>query len=296
MKDPIEQYLLELKVSRDVSPHTLTAYRRDITRYVDFLAGRGNKIESVTFREVREFTFDLHRQGLSARSINRTLSAIRGLYRQLRRIGIVDKDPTKDVSLPKEHHHLPKVIPAKTIATALDDAPSDGVLSIRDRAIVELLYGTGIRLAELAGVSLSSISEKEVKVRGKGDKQRIVPLTRKSREAIDKYLAIRSALVKVDRDEEALFLSKSGYRLTARDIARRVERLLRRASGDKQLSPHVLRHSYATHLLDNEADLREIQELLGHESASTTQMYTHVSLDRLRKVYQRSHPRAKKED
>ncbi|MDP8228713.1 MAG: tyrosine recombinase XerC [Candidatus Electryoneaceae bacterium] len=291
MDSSVERYLDELETVRGYSPHTVRAYRKDIIRYVEFLTGRNCDVINAGFRDVREFAYELHRQGLSTRSIGRMLSAVHGLYRHFQRIGLVERDPVGEISLPKENRPLPTVLPKETIADAIDQKSDEGPASIRDRAIVELFYGTGIRLSELAGLNLSSISDKEVKVLGKGDKERIVPLTRKARQALDDYLSVRPALADTD-SEDALFLSVNGNRLTVRDIARRVELVLRRTSGDKKLSPHRLRHSYATHLLDNDADLREIQDLLGHEKPSTTQIYTHTSLERLVKVYQRAHPRA----
>ena len=291
MDSSVERYLDELETVRRYSPHTVRAYHKDIVRYVEFLAGRNCDVIDADFRLVREFAYELHRQELSARSIRRMLSAVHGLYRHLQRIGLVERDPVGEISLPKENRPLPTVLQKEIIADAIDQTTDDGPTLVRDRAIVELFYGTGIRLSELAGLNLSSISEKEVKVLGKGDKERIVPLTRKARQALNDYLSIRPALANADR-EDALFLSVRGIRLTVRDIARRVEAVLRHTSGDKKLSPHRLRHSYATHLLDNDADLREVQELLGHEKPSTTQIYTHTSLERLVKVYQRAHPRA----
>ncbi len=293
MDELLEKFIGELKQSKGYSPNTITAYSKDIARYLSFLATQNKTIESAAYKDVRNYTYELHRQGLSARSLNRMLSAIRGFYRHLVRIGYVDSDPVKDVSLPKEKRSLPKALPEKTISEAIDSAPDSSPIQIRDRAIVELMYGTGIRLSELAGLMTDSISSSFVKVVGKGGMERIIPLTRQSQRAVEAYLKIRRELLGDDEsNEQSLFLSVRGNPLTSRDIARRVEKLLRRVSGEKQLSPHLLRHSYATHLLDNNADLREIQELLGHKAASTTQIYTHVSLERLKEVYKQAHPRA----
>lgn len=292
----LRNFVKELEQSKGYSKHTITAYSRDVTRYLGYLSAQTKTVESADHKDVRNYIYELHRQGLSARSLNRMLASVRGFYRHLQRIGYIDNDPVKSVSLPKEKRSLPKALSEKTISDAIDATPDNSPIEIRDSAIVELLYGTGMRLSEIAGLTIDSISGNNVKVLGKGDKERIIPLTRKSLRSVKEYLRIRVQLLTEEKSEEqTLFLSVRGNPLTGRDIARRVERLLRRVSGEKQLSPHLLRHSYATHLLDNSADLRAIQELLGHEAASTTQIYTHVSLERLKKVYKQAHPRANKE-
>lgn len=295
MNECVELFLKEIAGARNFSNHTVTAYRNDLEKYVEFLESRECDPVHAGFRDAREFMYELHRKGLSNRSIVRSFSAIRSFYRYLRRVGSVEKDPTRTLSLPREKRSLPKTLPEKVISSAIDQASPATKLIIRDKAILELFYGTGIRLSELAGLNLSSLEGRNIRVLGKGRKERIVPLTRHAQRALEDYLEIRPILLGQKRDEMAIFLSKSGNRLTTRDIARRVEKLLRQVSGEARLSPHSLRHSYATHLLDHGADLRAIQELLGHETPQTTQIYTHVSIERLTKIYKQAHPRASKQ-
>ena len=293
MNTDTQQYLEEL-AARNFSQHTLQAYRKDIRTYIKYLQDHRRNIKGADFHDIRSFVYELHRQGNSARTISRKLSTLRGFYRYLLRIGAVATDPTELVFAPREKIALPDVLPEDVVASAIENAPVGKDIEIRDIAIIELLYGTGIRRAELAGLDLASVKEKFIHVIGKGNKERIVPLTEKAREALKAYKKVRPALVNVRKPEQALFLSQLGGRLTTRQIARRVEKLLRNVSGAKRLSPHILRHSYATHLMDHGADLREIQELLGHASPNVTQNYTHVSTERLVKVYKQAHPRAGK--
>ena len=293
METDAQQYLEEL-IARNFSQHTIQAYRRDINAFIKYLQNHKRNMNSVDFHDIRNFIYELHRQGNSARTISRKLSTLRGFYRYLLRIGAVAADPTEQVSTPRVRKPLPDVLTEDVVASAIENAPVEKDIEIRDVAIIELLYGTGIRRAELAGLDLDAVKEKFIHVIGKGNKERIVPLTKKAREALNAYMKVRPALVNVNKPEQALFLSRLGGRLTTRQIARRVEKLLRNVSGAKRLSPHILRHSYATHLMDHGADLREIQELLGHASPNVTQNYTHVSTERLVKVYKQAHPRAGK--
>ncbi|MCF7811719.1 tyrosine recombinase [bacterium] len=287
----VQDYFNELK-SRKYSKHTIRAYSRDIENFIDALSDQKNCFEELNFRDVRDFIYSLHRAGNSARSINRRLSTLRGLFRYLLQIGVISVDPAESIIAPKEKRALPEALPEKTIFAALDEAPINNPIDIRDVAMLEILYGTGIRVAELAGLDLDSVRDKFAHVLGKGDKERIVPLTNSARKALDKYMLVRGSLKDMKYNGKALFLSKRGTRITTRQIARRVEKLLRMVSGQKKLSPHLMRHSYATHLLDHDAELRAIQELLGHTSPETTQNYTHVSIERLVKVYKQAHPRA----
>jgi len=286
------RYLSELDASLKYSPHTLRAYRRDIGEYSDYVSQRNRTIRTAGFTDVREFIYALHRQGNTSRTIVRKLASVRGLYRHLQVIGAVSADPTYRISPPKERRKLPEPLPEKVIGEALEKAPDGNPLALRDIAIVELFYGTGIRLSELAGLNRASVGGKFVSVLGKGNKVREVPLTGTAKRALNSYLKVRNLISPTAVSNNALFISHRGKRLTTRDIARRVEAILRRVSGAKRLSPHLLRHSYATHLLDRGAELPVVQELLGHASPKTTQIYTHVSLERLIKIYHQTHPRA----
>jgi len=290
----VNEYLKELEKVRRRSPNTIRAYQNDLYTYCNHLDTLGKELTSADFRDVRDFIYELHRRGNSARSISRKLTAIRGLYHHLLRIGHIKVDPTETVSSPREHRSLPEPIPEKTVKDAINAASDDSPLGIRDRAIIELFYGSGARLSELEGLNISSISKNFIKVHGKGEKDRIIPLTHHARKALDKYLSVRSSIASGNSDPDALFLSKSGRRLTSRDIARRVGKILNHVLEHIPRNPHALRHSYATHLLDGGADIRVIQELLGHSNLNTTQIYTHVGIERLMKVYNQAHPRVEK--
>ncbi|MDP8238262.1 MAG: tyrosine recombinase [Candidatus Hatepunaea meridiana] len=294
MESVVQQYLEDIEKSGRYSKNTVRAYRKDIEAFVEFLEQCGQKITHTNYHDVRDYIYEQHRHGNSARTIGRKIYSLRGLFKRLIQTGVIDNDPTTKVSVPIEKRNLPEALPEETITDAIDTAPIEKDIEIRDVAIIELLYGTGIRRIELAGMNLDSVTDKFIHVFGKGDKERIIPLTKMARIALDDYLKIRPSLVCTKYNTQALFLSQRGRRLTTRDIARRIERILRRISGKKKLSPHLLRHSYATHLLDHGAGLREIQELLGHASLKTTQNYTHVSVERLVKTYKQAHPRAGK--
>jgi len=286
-----ERYVTYLETVTGMSGHTVRAYRHDLTRFCEYIESRGTELLHCDFRTVRDYAYELHRQGLTSRSIRRNLSAVKGLFHHFRQIGLIEENPVEKINLPKEHRNLPNALPEPVLNEALKERDAANPLTVRDLTILELFYGTGMRLSELAALDLDSISKIEVKVLGKGGKERIIPLTRPSVDMLAHYLSLRSRLQN-EKSGNALFLSQKGSRLSTREIARRIERLLRPFSGEKRLSPHLLRHSYATHLLDHDADLREIQELLGHAKPSTTQIYSHISLERLMKVYQQAHPRS----
>lgn len=292
MLNPVLQlYLDEVTKSRHYSEHTIRAYGKDLICFFDYLAERDLEPEKTDYKAIRDYIYTLHREGNSPRTINRKLASIRGLYKHLLQTGTISKDPTTLITAPKFKSDLPETLSEKTVSDAIDEFACESALDQRDKAILELFYGSGIRLSELAAINLNSVGDKFVKVLGKGRKERIVPITLKSRTSLDDYLKIRGQL-HIGKPTDALFLSVRGKRLTTRDIARRVEKMLRRVSSASRLSPHLLRHSFATHLLDHGADIREIQELLGHASPNTTQIYTHVSIERLINVYHTAHPRA----
>ncbi len=291
MNNSVDKYLQKLEKNRRFSKHTIRAYRQNLEQFISFISEKNVLETDVNPSVVREYVYELHRKSNSARTINRKLSVIRGYFFHLLRIGIIESDPTTGVKAPKEKRNLPEVLTEEVLLEALRADDDKSPIGLRDRAIVELFYGTGIRLSELAAINLDSLDDKFVKVIGKGNKERVVPLTRHARDAITEYIRIRSEL-NTKLECHALFISCNGMRLTTRDIARRVEKFLRRVSGAKRLSPHLLRHSYATHILNNDGDLRVIQQLLGHSSLNTTQIYTHVGVERLLKVYKQAHPRA----
>jgi len=246
-------------------------------------------------RQIRDFIYELHRRGNSTRTINRKFIAVKGLFHHLQRTGQIEENPTELVNSPREHRGLPKPISENAIFEALELSQDPNPIGKRDRVIVELFYATGMRLSELGALNLSSIQENFIKVLGKGRKERIIPLTDHIQKLLNSYLLVRNNFLKAERQSQALFLNNRGQRLSNRSVARRVQKVLSRASERTQLNPHALRHSYATHLLNRGADIRIIQELLGHENLGTTQIYTHVEIDRLIQVYDQAHPRAEKE-
>jgi integrase/recombinase XerC len=296
----IERFLACLASERRASPHTLRAYRADLGGYAAWLADQGQAVVPSSPSLVRGFL--AHAAGGSGPTgLGRKLSAVRSLYRFLVREGLVEANPARGLSSPRLPRRLPRALPEEEVA-ALVEAPAarSDPLALRDRAFLELLYASGLRVAELVGLDVEHVdlSEGLVRVLGKRRKERIVPVGRPAREAIARYLeGGRPALASGRggaRTGGALFLGLRGGRLTARSVARRLDRWVLAAALPRHVHPHVLRHSFATHLLGNGADLRAIQELLGHASLSTTQRYTHLDWRRLAEAYDAAHPRARR--
>jgi integrase/recombinase XerC len=287
---PVEQFLRYLAVERAASAHTLRSYRSDLADCAAFLAARRlGTLVGADARTLRAYLAALHERGLARTSIARRLAALRSFFRFLVRRRRATANPAREVATPKLPKTLPAYLPIDESDALLRAAPPPTAGSARDLAILELLYATGIRVAELAGLDVEDVSlgdwrEGAVRVLGKGRKERIVPVGRKAVEALQAYLGSRGG--------GPLFLNERGGRLTVRSVHRIVRGRARVAGLHRRVSPHTLRHTFATHLLDAGADLRLIQELLGHARLGTTQKYTHVSTDRLMKVYDRAHPRA----
>ncbi|MCB1055729.1 MAG: tyrosine recombinase XerC [Acidobacteria bacterium] len=305
----VEEFLEHLRHQRGLSEHTLRAYQGDLERFADFVEGTYLGREGVMAAEVeavavRAFLASLSRSKLSATSASRSLSAVRSLFRYGCREGHLEANPAQAVRGPKLPKKLPRELRPGEIEQLLDAAGGDGELGLRDRALFELLYATGLRVSELVGLDLHDLDLKErsLRVLGKGRKERMVPFGRTAADAVRAWLAAweevrarRPADLPEPRSGDPLFLNHRGGRLSARSVRRRLDAAVERAALDSCAHPHALRHSFATHLLENGADLRTIQELLGHSSLSTTQRYTHLELDRLLHVYRESHPRAKKD-
>jgi len=293
--DPFELFLGYIEKSHRYSPETLRAYTSDLNGYRKYLFDIGKEALKATFRDVRNHIYELHDHGNGSRTLGRKLAAIKTFYRFAQRQGLVQVNPARSVNTPKEKRSLPGALPAEELKQVLDSAPDHEFLQARDLAIVELLYGCGLRISELCGLNRASISGEIIRVLGKGSKERIVPLPRKAAEVLKKYTNLVQVQKFDFKDPEALFLSNSGKRLGVRDARRRVEGLIGKI-GPEAPHPHQLRHSFATHLLNNGASLREVQELLGHTTPNTTQIYTHVEVERLVKIYDQAHPRAKKRE
>jgi integrase/recombinase XerD len=296
-----EEYLSWLAVERGRAPNTLAAYRRDLVAYEMFLARRAMTVADAGPETVGEYLHYLQQGGRAAASVGRAMVAVRGLHRFCLDEGRTPSDPTTDIGLPRVPLGLPKALREDEVAALLDGVAATDPVGRRDRAILEVLYGAGLRISELVGMSLSDLALDEglLRVVGKGDKERLVPLGRMGQKALSDWLspAGRGALAKTRwarrGDAEAVFLNVRGGRLTRQGAWAIVRRHGERAGLSGRLWPHVLRHSCATHMLDHGADLRVVQELLGHASIATTQVYTKVSAERLRQAYLYAHPRAR---
>ena len=295
MQEWIERFTGYLADERNLSPHTRAAYLRDLLEFRRFLDKNGGsdraallKIDSFL---LRRYLAELHKLNQRT-SIARKLSALRTFFRYLVREGHMPGNPAEGLSTPKLNRYLPKTLSVDEAVALMECRSGNSLLDLRDRAIVELFYASGLRVSELTGLNVGSLDlrQKLVRVVGKGRKERILPIGRKAHQAIAAYLDARGA----SDDDAPLFLNARGGRLTPRSVQRNLKTRLIKAMIVKDISPHALRHSFATHLLDGGADLRGIQELLGHASLSTTQKYTQVSVDHLMSVYDKAHPRSKK--
>jgi integrase/recombinase XerC len=296
----VTEYLVHLEKERDVSPHTVKAYSRDLEAFTDFCDRHygGWGWTTVDRLGLRGFLGELQRRGLSKRSAARALSAVRSLYRYLQEHHGVPNTVVRAAKVPKLEKRLPTYLDRSQTQSLFDWAESraggDELGPTRDLAILELFYSTGIRLSELNGMNVEDLDllSDQVKVRGKGRKERIVPVGSRAVLALRRYLNLRESLVARTRgDRRAIFLSRRGKRLAPRGIQRIMHGMFEAIGGDG-LRVHSLRHTFATHMLDAGADLRAVQELLGHASLSTTQVYTHTSVERLKTVYNQAHPRA----
>ncbi|HUU49608.1 MAG TPA: tyrosine recombinase XerC [Nitrospinota bacterium] len=309
------QYLIEkfkrfLDIEKNVSEHTLRNYISDLEQFRQFLKAtslclkdtKGDiDLEDIDKLIIRSYMGYLHvKIGNSGKTVARKLSTLRSFFQYLIREGYTDKNYPKMVSAPKQEKRIPSFLSVDDIYKLLESPKGMKPLVLRDLAILELFYASGIRISELVNLDLKDLNfqDRFVKVLGKGRKERIVPLGRKSSEALQNYINIRNDLIKKGSDEResmsALFLNNKGRRITPRGVQNIVMKYVRDAGLKKKISPHTLRHSFATHLLDAGADLRTIQEFLGHSSLSTTQKYTHLTTDRLMQIYDKAHPRARK--
>jgi integrase/recombinase XerC len=288
----IKQFTAYLQTERDVSPHTLAAYRCDLVQLLSFAVRE--KGEDVSARDIDHLLLRRYLAGLSKdtgkSSIGRKLAAIRSFFRFLLRRGIIVKNPAELIATPKKEQRLPFHLDIDQATTLMEAPDSEQKYALRDRAILELLYSSGLRVSELTGLNIGELdlADGMARVTGKGGKERIVPVGSRALEALREYLDQRSG----DPVRSALFLNTRGGRINRRSVARIVDAHVLRIAAFKRISPHTLRHTFATHMLEGGADLRAIQELLGHASLSTTQKYTHVSIDRLMEVYDKAHPKA----
>jgi integrase/recombinase XerC/integrase/recombinase XerD len=294
----LEQFDRSLR-ARGMAERTRRAYGRDLGELAAWAAGQGVGPEAASYRLLRRYAAHLTAaraeggRALSKRTVARKLAAIRTFYRQMLEREEIRQNPADLVTPPRQPRTLPRHMKREEVAALLDRIPAGDPLEARDRALFELAYSCGLRSEELVNLDLGAVDfdAEEIRVTGKGSKTRVVPVGEPAQRALERYLA-RARPALAARDEPALFVSKSGRRLSPSDVRRRLQRWLRNAGLTSALSPHALRHSFATHLLEGGADLRAIQELLGHSSVSTTQVYTSVESRRLKVQYDRSHPRA----
>lgn len=293
MQTDLDNYFQHLRSERQVSPNTLDGYWRDLIKVRDFCTQQGlAQWTELKAHHVRQLIADQHRKGLSSRSLARLLSSLRGLYRYLNQEGRCQHDPADGISAPKGEKRLPRLLDTDRAMQLLDGGIEDDFIGHRDQAMLELFYSSGLRLSELVGLNLDQLDLPAglVQVQGKGNKGRVLPVGRKALEALQAWLPLRAL---TNPQDGAVFISQQGRRLGARAVQLRVRQAGVRELG-QHLHPHMLRHSFASHLLESSQDLRSVQDLLGHADIGTTQIYTHLDFQHLAKVYDQAHPRAKR--
>jgi integrase/recombinase XerC len=306
MERLLTQFLEHLRYERNVSEHTLRNYASDLNQFLDYLApaqpqtGKRNPpdVSQIDHITIREWLSTLHSAQKKKSSVARKLAALRTFFQFLVREGVIEMNPAKLVSTPRLEKKLPKHLSIEEAIKFIETPDVETDLGKRDRAMLELLYATGVRVSELTKMGIAEVDFKNklIRVTGKRRKERIVPFGDPARDALKNYLSVRESLLNnaavSERDPDALFLNYQGTRITTRSVGRMVEKYILLCAGLHDISPHALRHSFATHLLDSGADLRDIQELLGHARLSSTQIYTHVSMEKLIEVYDKAHPKA----
>src|SRR5262245_21700922 len=298
MDEALAEFLLHLALEKNASPHTVKSYREDLTQALDFFRARLGQQNAapdrLTIRVLRAYLAWLHEQGYAKTTVARRVSAVRSWCRFLCRQGTLASNPADGLRGPRQDKKLPHFLSATDVGKLLEAPPADTPPGLRDRAILETLYSAGLRVSELTGLNLDDLDLDSgiVTVRGKGKRERLALLGKESQAAIQRWLAVRGSIAPKKKQQPAVFLNQRGTRLTVRSVGRLLEKCLAQAGLDPRTSPHTLRHSFATHLLDRGADIRSVQELLGHRNLATTQIYTHVTTQRLRESYHKAHPRA----
>jgi integrase/recombinase XerD len=290
----VDRFLTHLAVERGVSPNTVRAYSADLERYLDWADRSSADPVTLTHRQMRRYLAELDRAGYARRTVARRLSAVRSFFAFLMTEGLATSDPSSVLLAPKAPSRLPKLVPNDALSALLDAPDTSTPSGLRDRAILEVLYASGARVSEIAGLTLPKLdlAQGQLTVMGKGSKERIIPVHRLAADALRRYLVEgRPSLVK-DSQVQSVFLSTRGLPLSADAIRRLFKRYLDMVGAAHSLSPHAMRHTFATHLIEGGADLRTVQELLGHVALSTTQIYTHLSMRRLQDVHRDAHPRA----
>ncbi|MSR51943.1 MAG: tyrosine recombinase XerC [Gemmataceae bacterium] len=298
MDQALADFLRHLGLERNSSAYTVKSYREDLTQAVGFFRERGGpslRPDQINMRMLRAFLAWLHEQGYARTTISRRVAAVRSWCRFLCRQGMLKKNPADGLRGPKLDRKLPHFLDRADVNRLLASPSTEGALGLRDRAMLETLYSAGLRVSELVGLELGDLdlSDGVATVRGKGRRERLALIGEAARDAIAAWLKVRTTLLEaIGKHSEAVFLNRSGTRLSTRSVGRLLVKYLQRSGLDPRTTPHTLRHTFATHLLDAGADIRGVQELLGHKNLTTTQIYTHVSTQRLQESYRKSHPRA----
>lgn len=301
MQKTSERFLRYLRIEKNASDYTIKSYREDLEILIEWFqdtTGRIPEVGSLTPQDLRTYVAALHKADYAKTSVSRKLASLRSFFRFALREGLCDSNPAKPLRNPRRERKLPHFLTTDEIGTLMSAPSMDEPLGVRDRAIFETLYSAGLRVSELVGINLDDLDLEDglVRVRGKGKRERLAPLGKFAVRAIQKWMRQRVVAQKQRPGDEGdpLFLNKFGKRLTTRSVGRMLEKYLKLTGLDQRTSPHTLRHSFATHLLNGGADIRSVQELLGHKSLVTTQIYTHLSTAGLRKAYEQAHPRARK--
>lgn len=295
MKKELSKFLNYLRYEKNASWHTISSYRRDLTQLAGYLEERRVRLGEIDNLILRGFLARLHESGNKKSTVARKLASIRSFLQFCLKKKWLEDNPARVVATPKQEKHVPSFLSEDEMVHFLDlPQKPKNVLEARNKALLELLYATGIRVGELVGINVEDVNfaERLIRVRGKGKKERLLPFGRKAEESLLSYYHLKGLINKGKIAEKPLFLNYQGQRLSCRSVERIVDKYLRRAALRRKISPHSLRHSFASHLLSRGADLRVIQELLGHVSLATTQKYTHINLRQLLDVYRKSHPRS----
>jgi len=298
MQSTVHRFLRYLTVERNASELTIKSYREDLDALVEYLTeGTAGELapQEITTVALRGYVAAMHDAGYASSSVARRLASMRSFFRFAQRDGVVDANPAKPLRNPRRQHKLPHFLTNRQVSQLLNAPPTDQPLGLRDRAILETMYSAGLRVGELVGINDGDLDREEglVRVRGKGRKERLAPIGSYADRSIQRWLRQRQLSKGEPQGPQApVFVNRFGRRITTRSIGRMLEKYLQQTGLDAQTTPHTLRHSFATHLLDRGADIRSVQELLGHKSLVTTQIYTHVSTARLKAVYEKAHPRA----
>ncbi len=295
MRKELKRFLNYLKYEKNASSYTLASYRRDLNQLAEYLDEKKVKLGDIDNVILRGFLARLQERGNKKSTVARKLASMRSFFQFCMKKKWLEDNPAKVVATPKQDKPVPSFLSEEEMTQFLDlPQKTDNVLDLRDTALLEILYATGMRVGELVGMNVEDVNftDRLIRVRGKGKKERLVPFGRKAERSLLSYLRLRGFINRGKIEEKPLFLNYRGKRLTSRSVERVVDKYIRRAALRRKISPHSLRHSFASHLLSRGADLRVIQELLGHESLATTQKYTHINLRQLLKVYHKSHPRS----